>query len=49
MVGMSAAGLQCVCDNRTTPGGPDVRFNHPASVHEVDNCLFHALCYMITG
>ena len=45
-------GLQFVCDNRTTPGGPDVRLTHPASVHEVDgdgNCLFRALCYIITG
>ena len=45
-------GLQFVCDNRTTPGGPHVRLTHPASVHEVDgegNCLFGALCYIITG
>ena len=40
-------GLQFLCDNRTTPGGPDVR----ASVYEIDgdgNCLFRALCYIIT-
>ena len=45
-------GLRFVCDNRTTPGGPDVRLNHPASMHEVDgdgNCLFSSLCYIITG
>ena len=34
-------GLQFVCDNRTTPGGPDIRLNHPASVRRVSgdgNC-----------
>ena len=44
--------LQCVCDNGTTPGGPDVRLNHPASVRKVSgdgNCSFRALCYIITG
>ena len=44
--------LHFVCDNRTTPGGPDVRLNHPASMRRVSgdgNCLFCALCYIITG
>ena len=44
--------LHFVCDNRTTPGGPDVRLTHPASMRRVSgdgNCLFRALCYIITG
>ena len=42
-------GLQYV---HTTPGGPDVKLKHPASVYNIKgdgNCLFHALSYIITG
>ena len=37
---------------RCTAGGPDVRLKHPASVKKTTgdgNCLFCALCYIITG
>ena len=45
-------GLQFVRSNGCTAGGPDVPLRQPTSVHRVPgdgNCLFHSLCYAITG
>ena len=44
-------GLHFVCANKCTPGGPNIRLRHPMSLHKArgdGNCLFHALCYVIT-
>ena len=41
-----------ICANKCTPGDPNVRLRHPTSVHKIrrdGNCLFRALCYVITG
>ena len=45
-------GLNFVCANRCTPSGPNVALRYPTSMHRIrgdGNCLFHALCYVITG
>ena len=45
-------GLCFVCANRCTPGGPNVPLRYPTHVHQIQadgNCLFRALCYVITG
>ena len=45
-------GLNFVCANRCTPGGPNVALRYPTSMHRIrgdGNCLFRALCYVITG
>ena len=45
-------GLQFVRSNGCTAGGPNVSLRPPTSVHCVPgdgNCLFHSLCYAITG
>ena len=45
-------GLRFIRNNGTTPGGPDVKRKHPASVYNIKgdgNYLFGALCYVITG
>ena len=45
-------GLHFVCANKCTSGDPNVRLKHPTSLHKVrgdGNCLFRALCYVISG
>ena len=45
-------GLQFVCANGCTAGGPNVPLRHPTSVHHIrgdGNCLFRAFSYAITG
>ena len=45
-------GLNFVCVNKCTPGGPDFPLRYPISVHQIrgdGNCLFRARCYVITG
>ena len=52
MPGLSGTGLCFVHAKRRTTGGPDAKLKHPASVKKTTgdgNCLFRALCYIITG
>ena len=45
-------GLQFVCANGCTAGGPLVPLRHPISVHHIrgdGNCLFRAFSYAISG
>ena len=45
-------GLRFVCANKSIAGGPNVKLKRPTSVRRISgdgNCLFRALCYVITG
>ena len=45
-------GLQFVCANGCSAGGPHVSLRHPTSVHHIrgdGNCLFRTFSYAITG
>ena len=45
-------GLRFVSDNGSAPGGPNVPLAYPACGKKIrgdGNCLFQALCYIVTG
>ena len=45
-------GLRFVCANHCKPGGPNVKLTFPTRIEQMSsdgNCLFSALCYVITG